>query len=52
MMNTFVVSAEKQEAKTQVKMDRIAQKLAMVEMELEQLKQNGYPNAYTVTQTL
>ncbi|MEI4548486.1 DUF2304 domain-containing protein [Pseudoalteromonas spongiae] len=38
MLKALIADIER--AKTQVKMDRIAQKLAMVEMELEQLKQN------------
>lgn len=38
MLKALIADVER--AKTQVKMDRIAQKLAMVEMELEQLKQN------------
>lgn len=38
MLKALIADIER--AKTQVKMDRIAQKLAMVEMELEQLKED------------
>jgi len=38
MLKALIADIER--AKTQVKMDRIAQKLAIVEMELEQLKLN------------